>query len=413
MATNQRAGAGFDLWFGDVSLHRGACTTPNPAAPGGGPALRRVGRVGRAVHARRRRPRRHRRHRLRGGGRQRRLPADVLVRRRRLSATPLRRARPATPRRGNSRRSRRTPSGPSPSAACRGSAPTARTSTSAIRTTAASAPPPAVPPPCPGPTSAAATASTRPAKGRAASPPSAASAAARATRMFLSGAGLTGASPEITNYPNGNMRSFEHLNSIVNFGTNAYVAATSSGVFVTLNMGAAPTWTAARRRAARRHQLRPAGGDAGRHADLLRQDRRLQRRCRRQPVPLHRDWQHRQLDADPERRSGTLRRLRRRPEQPAEDHRLVARRPDRPAHGHDARRRYDLAAAAGARRDDDRRRRLPVPPRRPGRTASRASPAIRSRRWSPSIRPIPTSSSPAPPTPASSSAPTAGPAGSS
>ena len=27
--------AGFDLWFGDVRLHRGTCTTPNPAAAGG------------------------------------------------------------------------------------------------------------------------------------------------------------------------------------------------------------------------------------------------------------------------------------------------------------------------------------------------------------------------------------------
>ena len=40
VATNQRAndGAGnnlFDLWFGDVSLHRRPCTTPTPAAPGG------------------------------------------------------------------------------------------------------------------------------------------------------------------------------------------------------------------------------------------------------------------------------------------------------------------------------------------------------------------------------------------
>ena len=35
VATNQRAGATYDLWFGDVSLHRATCTTPNPAAPGG------------------------------------------------------------------------------------------------------------------------------------------------------------------------------------------------------------------------------------------------------------------------------------------------------------------------------------------------------------------------------------------
>lgn len=37
VATNQRSGASFDLWFGDVSLYRTGCTTPNPAAPGGAP----------------------------------------------------------------------------------------------------------------------------------------------------------------------------------------------------------------------------------------------------------------------------------------------------------------------------------------------------------------------------------------
>lgn len=33
--TNDRTGTGYDLWFGDTSLHRGSCTTPNPANPGG------------------------------------------------------------------------------------------------------------------------------------------------------------------------------------------------------------------------------------------------------------------------------------------------------------------------------------------------------------------------------------------
>jgi photosystem II stability/assembly factor-like uncharacterized protein len=65
----------------------------------------------------------------------------------------------------------------------------------------------------------------------------------RATRLFLSGPGLSGASPEISVYPGGNMRSFEHLNSLVNFGANSYLAATTTGVFVSLNMGGAPTWT--------------------------------------------------------------------------------------------------------------------------------------------------------------------------
>lgn len=35
VATNQRTGATFDLWFGDVQLHRASCTTPAPAAAGG------------------------------------------------------------------------------------------------------------------------------------------------------------------------------------------------------------------------------------------------------------------------------------------------------------------------------------------------------------------------------------------
>lgn len=37
VATNQRGGAAFDLWFGDVSLFRAGCTTPSPATPGGAP----------------------------------------------------------------------------------------------------------------------------------------------------------------------------------------------------------------------------------------------------------------------------------------------------------------------------------------------------------------------------------------
>ncbi len=34
-ATNQRTGTAFDLWFGDVGLHRESCTTPATPAPGG------------------------------------------------------------------------------------------------------------------------------------------------------------------------------------------------------------------------------------------------------------------------------------------------------------------------------------------------------------------------------------------
>jgi len=40
------------------------------------------------------------------------------------------------------------------------------------------------------------------------------------------------------------MRAFEQLEAIVNLGTNAYAVATTSGVFVTSNVGASPVvWT--------------------------------------------------------------------------------------------------------------------------------------------------------------------------
>ena len=35
VATNQRTGTGFDLWFGDIRLHRASCTTPGIPGPGG------------------------------------------------------------------------------------------------------------------------------------------------------------------------------------------------------------------------------------------------------------------------------------------------------------------------------------------------------------------------------------------
>ncbi|HUR83272.1 MAG TPA: choice-of-anchor D domain-containing protein [Thermoanaerobaculia bacterium] len=35
VATNQRAGAAYDLWFGNITLFRAGCTTPNPPNPGG------------------------------------------------------------------------------------------------------------------------------------------------------------------------------------------------------------------------------------------------------------------------------------------------------------------------------------------------------------------------------------------
>jgi hypothetical protein len=37
VATNPRGPGDFDLWFGDITLHRATCRTPSPPAPGGAP----------------------------------------------------------------------------------------------------------------------------------------------------------------------------------------------------------------------------------------------------------------------------------------------------------------------------------------------------------------------------------------
>ena len=66
---------------------------------------------------------------------------------------------------------------------------------------------------------------------------------APATRMFLSGAGLGGAA-EIGNYPGGSLRGFQHLSTLLNFDVNQYVVGTTTGVFLTTNVGAGPiVWT--------------------------------------------------------------------------------------------------------------------------------------------------------------------------
>ncbi len=65
----------------------------------------------------------------------------------------------------------------------------------------------------------------------------------RSTRLFISNPGLTGGG-EINNYPPGNLRSFEQLDSIANFGPDDYVVVTRNGVFVTADVGASPvSWT--------------------------------------------------------------------------------------------------------------------------------------------------------------------------
>jgi len=67
---------------------------------------------------------------------------------------------------------------------------------------------------------------------------------APATRLFVSQPGYTGASPQINTPPPGNLRGFQQLDSIDNFGPDEYAIVTSSGVFVTADVGASPVvWT--------------------------------------------------------------------------------------------------------------------------------------------------------------------------
>lgn len=66
----------------------------------------------------------------------------------------------------------------------------------------------------------------------------------RSTLLFISGPGMVGPSPQINTYPPGNLRSFQQLDSIDNFGPDDYVVITSQGVFVTDNITASPiVWT--------------------------------------------------------------------------------------------------------------------------------------------------------------------------
>jgi photosystem II stability/assembly factor-like uncharacterized protein len=66
----------------------------------------------------------------------------------------------------------------------------------------------------------------------------------RSTRLFVSSPGLGPPSPEINNYPPGNLLGFQQLDSIANFGPDDYVVITRQGVFVTGNIIATPiTWT--------------------------------------------------------------------------------------------------------------------------------------------------------------------------
>jgi photosystem II stability/assembly factor-like uncharacterized protein len=68
----------------------------------------------------------------------------------------------------------------------------------------------------------------------------------RATLLFVSAPGLTagGSPPQINTYPPGNVRAFEQLESLLTFSANAYAMSTTAGVFATSNIGASPVvWT--------------------------------------------------------------------------------------------------------------------------------------------------------------------------
>jgi len=65
----------------------------------------------------------------------------------------------------------------------------------------------------------------------------------RANRIFIHQPGMTGGT-EIPNYPAGNVPTFLFPDVIARFGSNRYALATTSGVFITQNITANPiTWT--------------------------------------------------------------------------------------------------------------------------------------------------------------------------
>jgi hypothetical protein len=62
----------------------------------------------------------------------------------------------------------------------------------------------------------------------------------RSTRLFASQPGMAGEITEIGTYPPGDLRSFQALDSLVSFGTGKYAVITSEGIFVTENIAATP-----------------------------------------------------------------------------------------------------------------------------------------------------------------------------
>ena len=250
LATNKRSGANYDLWFGDVQLHRGTCTTPSPAAAGGaqrcnastawaGPFTRSVGAhddSGDIAFA--------------PGAVANACPAyfasDGGVFRNTLTASPGCHTpawtQPTVTPHALWNYSFAGVSQPGPvtehlylgnqdngtfgtlnggagtvtwnSQLCCDGFDANGDGTRALTTTCCCVAPGCV------------------------------SATGRQTRLWVSSPGLAGSATEIGTYPTGNMRQFEQLEAIVNYSANAYAIATTSGVFITPNIGASPiAWT--------------------------------------------------------------------------------------------------------------------------------------------------------------------------
>lgn len=243
VATNQRQGATYDLWFGDVSLHRGTCTTPNPAAPGG--AQRCNASAGWAGGFTR----------LAGGHDD---TADILfapgvnvdacpvlfssdggVYRNTVGAspgchTPAWEQPLVTPHAlwnfsfSGSPRAGVAPEDLYFGNQDNGSFGTTNGGAAVVNWTNQEC--------CDGFDTAGETTRGLTTICCFGGP--------RATLMFLSPPGLAGAPIQVNTYPAGNVRAFEHLEGIVNFGPDDYVVLTTAGVFVTLNIGASPiVWT--------------------------------------------------------------------------------------------------------------------------------------------------------------------------
>jgi hypothetical protein len=117
---------------------------------------------------------------------------------------------------------------------------------------------------------------------------------------------------------------------------------------------------AARRSEYSGQRVRRASGIHRRHADLLREERRVQRRPGGHALALSGHRGRRDMDAGAESGNWRLRRLRGQPERPAASDRVTRRWSRGSADGHHAQRWHDLELHVCSRRHDDRERYLSV-----------------------------------------------------